>query len=301
MTLHQLKVFTLAAKLGSFTEAGVTFNLRQPSVTALVQGLERDLKVKLFDRMGNKIRLTGAGERLLHLAKEMLAKADQITEEMDEIRGLEIGKLSVGASFTPGASFVPLAIQTFKRQFPGIDLHLKVDRSRTLEKNLLEGTVDLAILSHTPESPLLIGKAHRIEDIVIIAPPNHPLAKKRSVPLELLAKESFIMSKKGSHNRKEIEQAFAEKGLSLKIVLEVDVHYGTRDAAMTSVASGIGLAVNHMCHVIGDVKLGRLAVLNVPELKLKRTMNIVVRKNRESSSLILAFINFLDDYKDIQG
>ncbi len=138
MTIHQLKVFVMAAELGSFTEAGVTLDLRQPSVTALIQGLERDLKVKLFDRFGHKIRLTGAGERLLQHGKEMLAKADQIMDEMNEIRGLEAGKLSVGTSFSSGASFVPLAIQTFKKQFPGIDLHLKVDRSSTLEKDLLD-------------------------------------------------------------------------------------------------------------------------------------------------------------------
>ncbi len=287
----------MAAELGSFTEAGVTLDLRQPSVTALIQGLERDLKIKLFDRMGHKIRLTGAGERLLQHGKEMLAKADQITEEMDEIRGLDTGKLLVGTSFTSGASFAPLAIQTFKRQFPGIDLHLKVDRSRGLEKDLLEGAIDVAILSNFPTSPLLIGKPHSDEKVAIIAPSNHPLAKMRSVPLEVVAEEPFVVSKEGSYNRAMIEHAFAEKGLSLKIVLEVDVHYGSRDTIKTAVASDLGLAAIHMCHVIGDVKLGRLAVLNVPELKLERTIHIAVHKSRQTSTLIQAFINFLKRYK----
>ena len=288
----------MAAELGSFTEAGVTLDLRQPSVTALIQGLERNLKVKLFDRMGNKIRLTGAGEKLLQHGKEMLAKADQITEEMDGIRGLEIGKLSVGASFIPAASFVPLAIQVFKNQYQGINLHLKVDRSRGLEKDLLEGKIDVAILSHPPESPHLVGKAHRDEDIVIIGPPNHPLAKKRSVSLEALAKEPFIVSKEVGHNRASIEQAFAEKGLSLQVIMEVDVSYGTRDAIITAVANGIGFGVNHMCQVEGDVKLGRLSVLKVPELKLKRIMHITIHNSRKSSLLVEAFINFLEKYRE---
>ena len=297
MTLHQLKVFTMAAELGNFTEAGVTLDLRQPSVTALIKGLERNLKVKLFDRFGNKVHLTGAGERLLQHAKEMLVKADEITEEMKEIRGLELGKLSVGTSFGPGSSFVPIAIQRFKGQFPGIDLHFKVDRSRALEKDLLNGTLDIAILNNAPESPLLLTKLHRNEDIVIIAPPNHPLAKKHSVPLEALAKEPFIVTKEGSNNRASIEKAFAENGLSLRVVLEIDIHHGNRDANRTAVASGIGLGYTFACNVIADVMAGRLKVLDVPDFKAKRTIHITVHKARVKLSLVQAFIGFLEDYK----
>jgi len=161
-----------------------------------------------------------------------------------------------------------------------------------LEKGLLDGSLDVAILSRPPGSPLLDSIRSRDEDVVVIAAPDHPLAKKRSVPLDLLAQESFIVSK-GSRNRRLIEDALAKKGLSLKITLEVDVLSGSRETFMTMAAKGLGLAVNNKSHVASDLKSGRLKMLNIPELNLKRAMHIGFRRNQQASSLIQEFIEVL--------
>ena len=150
MTLHQLKAFAMVAELGSFTEAGVILDLRQPSVTALIQGLERDLDLKLFDRFGHKIRLSGAGEKLLPYAKNILAESDQIAEEVEDIKRLKKGKLSVGTSHTAGTSFMPIAVKMFKEKFPEIQFLLRIARSNILERDLIEGVIDVAILSRPP-------------------------------------------------------------------------------------------------------------------------------------------------------
>ena len=288
----------MAAELGSFTEAGVTLDLRQPSVTALIQGLERDLKIKLFDRMGNKIRLTEAGERLLPYAKNMLSTSDQILVEMDELKGLKKGKLSVGGSGYAGASFLPVALQEFKHQYPEIDVSLKIDRSLTLEKMLLEADLDLAVLGRPAESSLLFVDPYHEEDVVFIASSKHPFTRKRTVPLKLIAKEPLVISGNGSRVRGQLEQIFKEKGLPFTPRLEIDIHQlGGRDAEKNAVASGLGIGFLSQCYVELDVKAGRLKVLKVPELKLKRTIYIVAHKNRLDSPLVQAFSNFLKRYK----
>jgi DNA-binding transcriptional LysR family regulator len=220
-----------------------------------------------------------------------------IRERIDEIKGLKKGKIRVGGSALAAVSFLPVAVQRFKKEHPGIEIALKVQRSDSLEKKLLEGELDLAILGWPLRSPLLVGEPYREDEIVAIAPPNHPLTKRRSVPLELLAKERFISQEKGTPIRGMVEGRFAEKGLPFSAILEVDEQFGARDAIRSAVASGLGIGFLSKSHVVQDVEAGRLKMLKVPELKLKRSMYIAVQKNRKGSPLVQTFIDFLRHYR----
>lgn len=297
MTLHQLKVFVAAAKLRNFTQAAENLHVSQPSVTLVIQGLGRELEIKLFEKLGNRIRLTVAGEKLLQHAEEILAKVEGIKEEIDELKGLKKGRIRVGGSSLAAACFLPMAVHAFKKQHPGIEVILKIQRSDSLEKKLLEGELDLALLGWAPHAPLLVGEPYRNEEMVVIAPPDHPLTKKRTVPLELIAKEPLIIQEKGALIRNMVEQRFAEEGLSFVPTLEVDSQFGARDAIRRVVASGLGIGFISQCHVIGDVEAGQIKVLKVPELNLKRTMYIAVHKKQQSSSLVQVFIEFLKQFK----
>jgi len=201
MTLHQLEIFVTVAKVGSFTQAGEKLHISQPAVSKLIQSLERKLRVELFERLGNKYRLTSAGETLLQDAEEILAKIEGIKERMDEVQGLKKGRLRVGGSALAAASFLPVAIQRFKRERPGVEVVFTIERSGKSQKKLLQGELDLAIIGLAPRSPLLIGEPCLEFEIVTIAKPNHPLTKKRSVSLELLANEPLITYREGATKR----------------------------------------------------------------------------------------------------
>jgi len=298
MTLYQLKVFLTAAKLGSFTQAADVLRVRQPSVSLIIQGLQLELDVKLFERLGNKIRLTNAGEELLKEAESVVTRADGIKERMEEVKGLKKGKISLGSSGIATSSFLPLAIEAFKKEHPGIGVFLKVERSFILEKKLLNGEIDLAALGQAPRSPLLVGELYREEEILVVASPKHPLTRKRSVPLKIIAKEPLITHEKGTIIRDTVEQSFIERNLPFTPILEVNLQLASRDALKSVIASGVGIGFQAKCHLIPDIKSGRLKVLRVPELKLKRTVYIAVHKKRQSSSLVQAFIKFLKQYSE---
>lgn len=293
MTLHQLKMFTTVAKLGSFTQAAENLHVRQPSASLLIKGLERELGVQLFEKLGNKVRLTLAGERVLQDAEEILAKLEGLKHNVDEIRGLKQGEIKVGGTTTAAVSFLPLAIQRFKKEYPQVEVSLKIHRTSVLEKNLVDGELDLAILGRVPHSPLLVSEPYHEEKIVVIAPPKHPLVKRGSVPFELLAKESFIANERGTPIRDMVEQTFRERGLPFSVFLEVNVESGSRDAIKSAVASGLGISAIFRCHVISDLKAGRLKVLKIPELNLRRIFYIAAHKNRHNTSLVQVFIRFL--------
>jgi len=163
---------------------------------------------------------------------------------------------------------------------------------------LLDGDIDLAVLGRPSKCSLLCVEPYREEDIGFIAPSNHPLTRKRSVPLDTIAKEPLIVSRDGSYVRGMLEQKFAEKGLPFSPLLEIDIHQlGGRDAEKNAVASGLGIGFLSRCYVELDVKAGRLKVLKVPELKLKRIISIAVHKNRRSTPFVQAFSDFLKCYK----
>jgi LysR family transcriptional regulator, low CO2-responsive transcriptional regulator len=296
MTLHQLRVFAKVAELQSFTEAAKALRLTQPSCSSLVQGLVRELKYKLFERRGTKIALTSEGSVLLRRAREALGIIDDTKDEIAEIHGLRKGKLSVGGSALAAASFLPVAVQRFKKKHTGLEFVLIMERSEELQKKLLQGDLDLAIIGRIPRSAYLIVEPLRDEKIVVIAPPKHPLALKRSVPLELLVKEPLITHRDGSTVRNMTERKFIEKGLTFKPFLEVNFEWSSRDAIKNVVANGLGIGFTTQSYVASDVKAGRVKLLKVPELKLKRTMYIAVHKNRRGSPLVRTFIDFLRRY-----
>jgi DNA-binding transcriptional LysR family regulator len=296
MTLHQLKVFVTVATSKSYTAASEKLRVRQPSVTLIIQSLQRELGVKLFDRLGHRVHLTRAGEELFHHAEEIVGKAEGIREELDKLQGRKTGNISVGGTAIAAASFLPVAVQKFKEMHRGVSVKLKVHNSRALENELLEGDLDVAILGRAPRSSLIVGKPYRTEEVVVIAPADSPLTKRTSVPLELIAKEPII-ALKGTLLREMVEQRFAEMGFSFTPALEVESPFGGREAIRKAVASGLGISFTSKCHVVADVKAGILKVLKVPELNLQKTIYIAVHKNRRNAFLVKAFINFLGRYE----
>jgi DNA-binding transcriptional LysR family regulator len=297
MTLHQLKVFVTVAEAKSYTAASEKLRVRQPSVTLVIQSLQRELGVKLFDRLGHRVHLTRAGEELFRHAEQIVGKAEGVKGEIDKLQGTKTGDIAVGGAAIAAASFLPVAVQRFKEKHRGIVVKLKVQSSRALENELLEGDLDVAVLGRAPHSSLILGKPYREEEVVVIAPPNSPLARKASAPLASVAKQPIIAFK-GTNLREMIERKFAEKGLPFKPALEVESPFGGREAIKKAVASGLGVGFISKCHVEADVKAGSLKLLNVPELHLRKTMYIAVHKNRRKAPLVKAFVNFLARYRD---
>jgi len=298
MTLYQLKVFATVARLKNFSRAAEILHVRQPSVSLSIQGFQRELGAKLFDRLGKNMHLTRAGEEVFSRAEEILARADEIKEAIDEIKKLKKGSLSVGGSATAGATFLPGAVQAFKQVHPGVEVTLTIQRSGSLEKNLLEGSLDVAILGIPPHADAIAVEPYRHDEIVVVASPNHPLTKKRSVSLEHLAGEPLIMHEKGTFIRDRVEERFADKGLPFTVALEVNANFGARETIKKAVASGLGLGFLSKAFVASEIQTEQLRPLKVPEIEFKRMIYIAVHKNRKNSPFVHPFINFLRHYKD---
>jgi DNA-binding transcriptional LysR family regulator len=178
-----------------------------------------------------------------------------------------------------------------------VETTLRIDISLSLEKSLLDGELDLAIVGRLPKSPLIISELFNQEDIVAIASPKHPLANQGSLPLMRIAREAIITEEKGgSLERDLLEERFAKLGIPFTPHMELSPRIGSRDAIRNAAAGGLGIAFITKCHVQSDVEAGRLKILKVPDLKLKRSNYIAVHKSRQKSPLVQAFIKVLKSH-----
>jgi DNA-binding transcriptional LysR family regulator len=296
MTLWQLKVFATVAREGSFTKAGKVLKISQPSVSALVTGLQKELEAILFERLGTRTHLTEAGARLFDLVKSALAAIERIPQELDKVNGLNGGSLAVGGSAFAGSTLLPIVVRAFKKSFPSTDIKVTIEGSPVLERKLLSGDLDVALLGQPARASLLVAKPFRKERIVAFIAPNHPLARIRSVPLELVAKEPLIIEARGA-TRDKVEALYEKNGFDFAPELVTNTIFGTREAIKTAVANGLGIAFVSEHQVTLDVKAGRLKILNVPNLGLNRAMYLVVHKARQNP-LLQRFIDFLHAYKE---
>ncbi|PQZ95165.1 LysR family transcriptional regulator [Arthrobacter sp. MYb227] len=277
MNLEQLQSFVEVARIGHFTRAAAHLHLAQPSLSRQISTLESDLGAELFHRARGNITLTDAGESLLPLAKRMLADAETVRHEMQELAGLRKGRVRIGATPTLCLSLVPDVVTAFHAAYPGIDLHLTEQGSRGLLEELAGGTLDLALIVTDEDRSAQTSSLQRIpllteELVVVTAASGDRLSGRISLTLAELATLPQITYHQSYDLREATTQAFASAGLRPNIILEGS----EMDAVLRCVERGLGVAV-----VPAMVLLDRPALrsIRLESPALSRTISLARRSD----------------------
>lgn len=288
LTLRQLKVFESVARLGSFTRAAEELHLSQPAVSMQVKQLEESVGLPLFEQLGKKIYLTDAGKEMHHYSREIGQKLQEAENVLEEMRGLQRGKLVI--SMVSNANyFIPRLLSVFCQRFPGIAVNLDVANREKLLKQLADNEMDLGIMGQPPEEADSVAEPFLDNPLVVIAPPSHPLAKEKRISVEKLGGETFLLREKGSGTRIAMERIFTQRGIAPPQGMEMS----TTEAVKQAVAAGMGLAVVSL-HTVGlELETGRLAVLDVEDFPILRHWYVVYRKDKRLSGVAQAFHDFL--------
>jgi DNA-binding transcriptional LysR family regulator len=287
-TLRQLELFEAIARLGSFTRAAEELFLTQPTVSMQIKKLSDTVGMPLFEQVGKKIYLTDIGHELHRTCcgiSEHLANFEMIAADM---KGLKKGKLRL-AVVTTAKYFAPRLLGTFCQQYPGVDVSLKVsNRERVLER-LANNQDDLYILGQPPEDVDVVAEAFLENNLVVIAPANHPLAKKKRIPLERLAGEPFLLREPGSGTRIATERQFDKAGLKLKMRMEL----GSNEAIKQAVIGGLGVSVLSRHTLESDTPTKQFVVLNVQGFPIKRHWYFVYPAGKQLSVIARTFVDHL--------
>lgn len=193
MELTQLRYFIAVADTRNFTEAAARLHVSQPALSYQIKRLENELGARLFDRTSRKVNLTLDGRTFLPLAQAVLAKADEAVRAMEERLGVETGQVNLGCIPSAGAYIVPTILATFRRSFPGITVRVFEAGANLLERGVLDGEIDFAIVS-TPGSPENLEVTPLLaEELLLVVPHHHPLAERSAVSLRDLQHEPLIV------------------------------------------------------------------------------------------------------------
>lgn len=276
MDTRYLQTFREVAKWQSFTRAAEILGYAQSSVTTQIQNIEAEFGVTLFERWGRKIRLTHAGETLLIYVEQVLALLDDARGNLSEQAQLA-GTLAIGTVESLAAFYLPPYLQSFQKEHPRMKLLLQPGICQDLRQGVREGTYDFAVvLDWLQDHPDLIALNLGEEKLVVIAPPDHPLAAREQVAGPDFAGENWIFTENGCSYRIMMETALRETGTPVISSLE----FGSLEAIKQCVSYGLGIALLPLIAVKEEVSKGRLAILPFHDPQVRVYRQLVYHKKK---------------------
>lgn len=291
-TLHQLRIFLAVARHNSFARAAEALHLSPPTLSLQVKQLSETVGQPLFEQLGKRIYLTAAGRTLATACDDIEQRLEQLSQDLSALQGVERGSLRL-AILTTVKYTVPKLLGGFCAAHPGIDVAMVVGNREKLLQRLAANEDDLTIMGRPPESMDLVCEPFADNPLVLVAPPDHPLAGKRRIAPARLRNEPFILREPGSGTRLTTENFFAAHGLPLRPRLEV----GSNEAIKQTVAGGLGLAVLSATTVVSELALGQLVTLDVKGFPLMRHWHVVYPRGKRLSAATLAFKQWLYEHR----
>jgi DNA-binding transcriptional LysR family regulator len=294
MDLWQLKIFCKVVELQSFSKAGESVHLSQPTVSSHIKDLEEHFGTRLVDRLSRKVTPTKAGELLFDYAQQLIALRDQTEAAMAEFSGKIKGRLVIGGSTIPGGYLLPRIIGLFSRRYTEVKISLKVGDTSEILNNVLAGHIEAGVVGARSRDKLLQQIPVMADDMCLVVPCNHPWARLRQIRIKELIDAPFIIREAGSGTLRSIEQQLQKKGFTIAD-LNIVAEMGSTEAVRQGIKNGVGLSIISAVAVADDIQSGFLKAVPVEGLNLKRSFYLTTHRQRTPSPLCGVFIDFLKE------
>ena len=289
MNYNHLMIFLAVAEAGGISRGAERLFISQPAVSKQLGLLEASLGLTLLERTPKGTVLTEAGRVLRDYARRLSGLERETETAMAELRGVERGTLTLGASLTVGAYLLPPLLAEYARRYPKITLSLQIANTETIQARLREGALDLALTEGFANDPELTAEVFAHDALVAVAPPGHPLLAESPILAARFVQEPLILREPGSGTRAVVEQAFRERGLTALPRLSL----GSIEAIKGAVAAGAGLAMVSRLAVSLELETGRLALLPLSDLTLRRPLHCLMRRAVPPARALAAFLALL--------
>ncbi len=288
ITLRQLQIFETVARLGSFTAAARELHVTQPTVSMQISKLSEQLELTLLEQIGRQVRLTTDGRKVYDAACDILSRTGMLGELAAKLKGEVQGDLRI-ASVTTATYFLPRLLGAFVRRYPGVEPFLSVTNRTQVIERLRSGSDDLIVMGRAPQELDVVAHPFLDNELVVAAPPAHPLTTGQRLPLHVLAKERFLVREQGSGTRLAVESLMAEHGLTLRPSMEL----GATEAIKQAVLAGLGISVLPLHTIERELQAGDITVLDVEHFPLRRKWYAVHLKGRRLSLAAQHFLDYL--------
>lgn len=287
MDMRQLKTFKTVADLLSFTRAAEVLDYAQSSVTAQIQALEEEFSVTLFDRLGRRIALTDAGERLLVYADQMLLLADEALESV-AFETEPVGTLHIAAPETLCTYRLPPLLRQFRHQFPRVRIIFHPILCHHVPQHLYEGNIDVGIIIAEPmQRRRLHIECLLRENLLVLAAPDHPIQAKGQITPEDLYEELLLLTENGCSYRLLFEEILRGAGIRPTETMEFSSVEAIKQCAM----AGIGIAVLPEVAVAKEIERDELCPVNWNQRDFHAHTQLLWHKDKWMSPALTAFIS----------
>ncbi|MCX7832063.1 MAG: selenium metabolism-associated LysR family transcriptional regulator [Actinobacteria bacterium] len=297
MNISYLKTFVTVAKLKSFSKAAQELKLTQPAVSFQIHSLEKEIREVLFDRSGQNVTLTEAGEIFLKYAEKIVGFTERMLDEISELRMLIRGKLEIGASNIPGEYILPIFLSEFKQNYPDVEIRLSVHDTHEVISMLLSHEISLGFCGASAKAVPIIFEEFAYDEIVIAMKPSHPAASKKFLSVKDIKRFPLILREEGSGTRKVFLEALRSQGVDekdLNIILEL----GSTQAVLSALSSDIGMAPISIFAIKEHLKNGSLTFKRVEGLNLKRPLFIAYNEKSPFSKAQEVFLELIRNRKN---
>jgi DNA-binding transcriptional LysR family regulator len=289
MDLKHLQTFITLSEIRNFTKTAEYLNYAQSNVTTQIQQLEKELDVRLFERIGKSVTLTSAGHELIPYAKKMLNLSRDLKENFSS---KDNGRIVIGASESVCIYRLPDIIKSFQIKYPTVEIFLYVLDTSDFVSLLSDNTIDIAYVLDTPISHSSIETALKInETICAFSAPEQPLAKKSNVSISDFANQRLILTGKDCCYRKMFERDLSEFSITPKIVLETS----SLQVIKQAVLSGLGICVLPQLAVQKELDKKELVKINY-DTDYKIESQLIYHKDKWISQNLSNFIKLAKEF-----
>ncbi|MGO9124320.1 MAG: LysR family transcriptional regulator [Terriglobales bacterium] len=296
MDFDQLETFLEVARHLSFSRAADKRFRTQPAISSQIRLLEEEVGAKLLDRSGGKVSLTASGKLFLKFAEELLESRKAMLAGIAETERVPRGEIIVGANEGTCLHILPEVFAEFKKQHPHVNISItRSDYARILE-SVLDNSVDFGVVSLPVDDTRLKAVLIHRDELVIIAPPQHPLAGKKSAAVAEVVKFPLVVPK-GGHTRDALEDLFFERKLKPRYTMELD----SSELLKRFVAADAGVGFIASSNVVEDVRANSLAAISISDATIRRDLALVFRKDKSLSRAARAFIDIAVRIKGIDA
>lgn len=290
MNLKRLEYFCQLALLGNFTRAANKIGIAQPALTIAIQKLEQEVGLKLINRAEKNALLTAEGKVLFESATQLLSQVKQVELALEELKDLDRGTIRFGVSAMMGSYYFPKVLTEFKKKYPNIKLHLVDQGTAALEKMLLNGELDLALVRGDLENPQLRYTELINEEIVAGMPSSHPLARQKKLTLADFCQQPLVLFHQGYFLREVISRYAKKNHLELDIRMETNLIELQKSLVRNKV--GITTCLSRIL-----AKENQMTSISFAP-KIEFTLSLAWKKNHYLSNASKAFVAHLSNSFD---
>lgn len=299
VSTNQLRTFVTVARLLNFSRAAEVLYISQPAVSIQVRKLERQIGIPLFEQIGRSIFLTPGGQLLCRYAERVLTLFEEFSDDLAELQRVCQGPLKVGAIATIGVSVLPGLLRQFTVEYPQVTLRVLIANEPEVAHHVLEGQLDLGIITDSYQEPRLKSVPLRQDELVVVVSPEHRWAELSFIEPWQLADEPLIIRGRGSPVRARVEQALASAGVTMNVVAEMN----NNEAIIRSVEAGLGITIISNYAIAAELAGRRIRQLRIAGVPLRCSFNLVTLEAKHATPNVRAFQEMLMkvDWDMVQG